>query len=157
MEKVTENYAAGISMVAFIIAVGVSIGYYQFVYLPEANAKPHVPEEISNPSNAVQVSVAEGASLPSNPESFVPKDARGRLGNDNKIVWTNTDTTAHTVTTDTDFSDKLNGKFDSMETIGLIPPGQTFEFTFTEEGEFPYHCEPHPWMTGKVEIVKNFA
>jgi plastocyanin len=137
MEKVTENYAAGISMVAFIIAVGVSLGYYQFVYLPEANAKPHVSEEISNPPNAVQVSIAEG--------------------NDNKIVWTNTDTTAHTVTTDTDFSDKLNGKFDSMETIGLIPPGQTFEFTFTEEGEFPYHCEPHPWMTGKVEIVKNFA
>ena len=157
MEQVRENYAAGISMVAFIIAVGVSLGYYQFVYLPEANAKPRVSEEIANPPDAVQVSIAEGSSLPSNPEFFVPKDARGALGLDNKIVWTNTDTTAHTVTTDTDFNDKLNGKFDSMESIGLIPPGQTFEFTFTEEGDFPYHCEPHPWMTGKVEIVKSFS
>ena len=157
MEKVRESYAAGISILAFVIAVAVSLGYYQFIYLPESNAKPNVPEEIANPPNAVQVSIAEGASLPSNPESFVPKDAHGVLGNDNKIVWTNGDTTAHTVTSDTDFNDKLNGKFDSMETIGLIPPGQTFEFTFTEEGEFPYHCEPHPWMTGKVEIVKNFG
>jgi plastocyanin len=24
-------------------------------------------------------------------------------------------------------------------------------------GEYSYHCEPHPWMTGKVEIVENFA
>ena len=108
MEKVTENHAAGISMIAFIVAVAVSLGYYQFVYSPEANAKPHVPEEIANPPNAVQVSIAQGSSLPSNPENFVPKDARGRLGIDNKIVWTNTDVTAHSVTTDTDFNDKLS-------------------------------------------------
>jgi plastocyanin len=157
MEKVRENYAAGISMLSFIIAVAVSLGYYQFIYLPESSAKPNVPEEIANPPNAVQVSIAEGSSLPSNPEFYVPQAARGSLGVDNKIVWTNADTTAHTVTTDTDFHDKLNGKFDSMETIGLIAPGQTFEFTFTEEGEFPYHCEPHPWMTGNIEIVKSFS
>ncbi len=157
MEKLRENHAGGISMIAFIVAVAVSLGYYQYIYLPESSAKPNVPEEIANPPQTVQVSIAEGASLPSNPEFYTPKDARGALGVDNKIVWTNADTTAHTVTTDTDFHDKLNGKFDSMETIGLVLPGQTYEFTFTEEGEFPYHCEPHPWMTGSVEIVKSFS
>ena len=38
-----ENQAAGISIIAFIVAVGVSMGYYQFVYLPQANAKPILP------------------------------------------------------------------------------------------------------------------
>src|SRR5919199_1260336 len=138
MEKVRENYSAGISMLAFVIAVAVSLGYYQFVYFPESHAKPSVPKEISNPPNSVKVTISEGSSLPSNPQNFVPKNARSVLGVDNKIVWTNTDTTAHSVTTDTDFHDKLNGKFDSLETIGLVSPGKTFEFTFTEEGEFPY-------------------
>ena len=73
MEKVRENHAGGISMIAFIVAVAVSIGYYQYVYLPESSAKPNVPEAVANPSKTVQVSIAEGASLPSNPAFFVPK------------------------------------------------------------------------------------
>lgn len=157
MEKARENYAAGISMTAFIIAVIVSLTYYQFFYLPEVNAKPRIPEEIANPSGTLQVSIVEGSSLPSNARFFEPKDARGTLGIDNKIVWVNDDSTAHTVTTDNDYEDPLSGRFDSMETIGLIAPQQTYEFTFSHEGEYPYHCEPHPWMTGSIEIVENFG
>jgi hypothetical protein len=63
MEKVRENHAGGISMIAFIVAVAVSIGYYQYVYLPESSAKPNVPEAVANPSKTVQVSIAEGATL----------------------------------------------------------------------------------------------
>ena len=82
---------------------------------------------------------------------------RGIIGISNKIVWTNDDVTAHTVTSDNQYVDKINGPFDSIKSIGLIPPKQTFEFTFTAEGEYPYHCEPHPWMTGKVIMVENFS
>jgi plastocyanin len=42
-----------------------------------------------------------------------------------------------------------------MATIGLILPQQTYEFVFTEAGEYPYHCEPHPWMTGKVTVERG--
>ena len=151
------NHAAGISVIAFVVAIAVSMGYYQFVYIPEANAKPTLPEAVLNPAEEQKVNIAEGASLPTNGQFFVPKEARGVIGLSNKVVWTNTDVTGHTVTTDNGYVDKINGDFDSLKQGGIIPPGETFEFTFTEVGEYPYHCEPHPHMQGVVDIVENFA
>jgi len=152
-----NNHAAGISIIAFIVAVMASMGYYQFIYTKEVNAKPQLPEEVLNPPEPSKVSILEGSSQPSQQKNFDPKEVRGTLSISNKVIWTNTDTTAHTVTTDTQYEDQISGPFNSMETGSLILPQQTFEFTFTKEGEFPYHCEPHPWMTGKVIIVKSFV
>jgi plastocyanin len=151
------NHAGGISVIAFVVALAVSMGYYQFVFIPEANAKPTLPEAVLNPAEPVKVNIAEGSSLPTNGQFFVPKEARGVIGVSNKVVWTNTDVTGHTVTTDNGYVDKINGDFDSLKQGGIIPPGETFEFTFTEVGEYPYHCEPHPHMQGVVNIVENFA
>jgi plastocyanin len=152
-----NNHAAGISIIAFIVTVMASMGYYQFVYTKEVNAKPQLPEEVLNPPEPAKVSILEGSSQPSQQKNFDPKEVRGTLGISNKIIWTNTDTTAHTVTSDGQYNDQINGPFNSLESTGLILPQKTFEFTFTKDGEFPYHCEPHPWMTGKVIIVKSFA
>jgi len=151
------NHAGGISIVTFVVAVAVSMGFYQFVYLPEANAKPVLPEEILNPRDTTSVQIVEGASLESNERNYVPDDVRGVLGLSNKVVWTNNDVTSHTVTND-DYVDRVNGPFDSVEQMGsLIVPGETFEFTFTAEGEYSYYCTPHPHMRGVVEIIPNFA
>jgi len=152
-----NNNAAGISIMAFIITVTASMAYYQFVYTKEANAKPQLPEEVLNPTESLKVSIIEGSSQPSQQKNFEPKEVRGSLGINNKIVWTNVDTTAHTVTSDTQYSDQISGPFNSIESLGIIPPQKTYEFTFTKEGEYAYHCEPHPWMTGKVIIVKSFV
>jgi len=152
-----NNNAAGISIMAFIITVTVSMAYYQFVYTKEANAKPQLPEEVLNPTESLKVSIIEGSSQPSQQKNFEPKEVRGSLGINNKIVWTNVDTTAHTVTSDTQYSDQISGPFNSIESLGIIPPQKTYEFTFTKDGEYAYHCEPHPWMTGKVIIVKSFV
>ncbi len=152
------NHAGGISVIAFVVAVAVSIGYYQFVFIPEANAKPTLPEAVLNPAEEVKVDIAQGASLPTNGQFFVPKEARGTIGLSNKVVWTNNDVTGHTVTSDNGYVDKINGDFDSLKVLSsVIPPGKTFDFTFTEVGEYPYHCEPHPHMQGVVKIVENFA
>jgi plastocyanin len=152
-----NNYAAGISMLTFIIAVTVSMWYYQFVYIPEASAKPHLPKEILDPADHIKVTIIEGSSQPSQTKNFEPKEVRGVLGISNKVIWTNTDVTAHSVTSDSQYVDKINGPFNSIASIGLISPKKTFEFTFTHAGEYPYHCEPHPWMTGKINIVENFS
>ena len=158
MEKVKrQSQIGGISIISFVVIVTISLAYYQFVYTPAINAKPEVSEEILNPSESTQISIVEGSSLPDNEFFFNPKEVRASLGLSNKVVWTNDDITAHTVTTDNDYEDPTNGRFDTMPTIGLIPPGGTFEFTFTEDGEYLYHCEPHPWMTGKVSIQKDFS
>jgi plastocyanin len=152
------NHAAGISVMTFVVAVAVSMGYYQFVYIPQANAKPTLPEEVLNPPEVTEVSIAEGSSLESNGQFFVPRDVRGTIGISNKVVWTNDDVTGHTVTTDDGYVDLINGEFNSITQLGaILMPGETFEFTFTEVGQYPYHCEPHPWMQASVEIVESFA
>lgn len=152
-----NNHAAGISIVAFIIAVTASMAYYQFIYIKDANAKPQLPTEILNPPDTAKVSIIEGSSQPSQQKNFEPKEIRGTLGVNNKIIWTNQDVTAHSVTSDTQFTDQINGPFNSIDSIGLVLPKKTYEFTFTKDGEYAYHCEPHPWMTGKVIIVKSFV
>ena len=152
-----NNNAAGISIVAFIIAVTASMAYYQFVYTKEANAKPQLPKEVLNPAESGKVTIIAGSSQPSQQKNFEPKEIRGTLGINNKIIWTNGDTTAHSVTSDNQFKDQINGPFNSIDSIGLVLPQKTYEFTFTQDGEYPYHCEPHPWMTGKVVIVKSFV
>src|SRR5215208_792105 len=145
------NHAGGISVIAFVVAVAISMGYYQFVYIPEANAKPTLPEAGLNPAEEVKVDIAQGASLPTSGQFFVPKESRGVIGVSNKVVWTNTDVTGHTVTTDDGYVDLISGDFDSIKQLGsIVAPGQTFDFTFTQVGQYPYHCEPHPHMQGSV-------
>jgi plastocyanin len=150
-----ENQAAGISILAFIVAVGVSAGYYQFVYLPQANAKPILPAEVVNPPQITKIIISPGSSQPSQARNFVPKEGDATLGSTNKVVWTNTDTVPHSVTSDNGYKDLINGQFNSIATIGLVLPQKTYQFTFTKDGQYPYHCEPHPWMTGKIVVGKG--
>ncbi len=145
----------GIGLIAFIIGIGVSMGFYQFAYLPETLAKPQVPEEILNPEKIAEVMIIKGSVDPEQQDNFVPKRIEVQLGFDNLVSWINEDDTAHTVTTDDDHVDRYSGLFDSLDTIGLVKPGETYEFLFTEEGEFPYHCVPHPWMKGVVKVIKQ--
>ena len=57
------------------------------------------------------------------------------------ITWYNNDTVDHTVT-----STSGPTSFDS----GVIRPGETFSFTFTEAGTYDYHCTLHSSMRGQV-------
>lgn len=156
MEKrLLENHTAGISIIAFVIAVGISMGYYQFLYIPQSNLKPVLPPAVFNPAQTTQVTIVPGASSPSQAINFVPKQVQGSLGLTNRVVWTNKDSVPHSVTSDNNYKDLISGSFNSIDHIGLIPPQQKFTFVFTAEGVYAYHCEPHPWMQGKVTILKQ--
>ncbi len=80
------------------------------------------------------------------------------------VTWKNEDGAGHTVTGATDPKDAGTwgsittggNKFDTAPSPFLIAPGAEWSFTFTEEGEFPYVCQVHPWMIGKV-IVGGMA
>jgi plastocyanin len=156
------NHAGGISIIAFVVAVAVSMGYYQFVYLPEANAKPVISAAVKEPKQTTEVTIVVDASLPGTTKPFDPKEVRAVLGLSNKVVWTNKDSIPHTVTTDTGYKDPYSGTFDvqsrpSEEGGAFVMPGKTYEFLFTQEGEYAYHCVPHPQMKGAVKVVPNFA
>jgi plastocyanin len=58
------------------------------------------------------------------------------------VTWTNNDDGEHTVTSD-------DVAFNSS-----LTDGGTFSFTFTETGEFPYHCEIHRSMKAKIIVVE---
>ena len=58
------------------------------------------------------------------------------------VVWTNGGVAPHTVTGD--FGDS-----------GILDPGATFEFTFTEAGTFAYVCAIHPEMKGEIIVDQN--
>lgn len=154
--------AAGISIVAFIVAIAVSLVYYQFVYIPELGRRPVIPQEILGPEETVEISIVEGSSDPNNGRFYVPADTRAALGASNRVIWTNQDSVPHTVTSDTDYEDPYSGRFDSQarpedEGGPFVMPGQTYEFLFTELGTYPYHCVPHPWMQAQIEVVESFA
>ena len=138
MEKrsLLENHTAGISIIAFVIAVGISMGYYQFLYVPQSNQKPVLPTAVLNPSQTTQVTIVPGASSPSQAINFVPKQVQGSLGLSNRVVWTNKDSVPHSVTSDNSYKDVISGAFNSIDHIGLIPPQQKFTFVFTAEGVY---------------------
>ncbi len=58
------------------------------------------------------------------------------------VVVTNNDGAAHTWSA-------VDGAFDS----GTLGQGDSFEFTFTEPGEFAYFCNFHPSMTGTITVT----
>jgi plastocyanin len=57
------------------------------------------------------------------------------------ITWTNSDATAHTVTSDT-------GLFSS----GTINAGGTFSATVQNKGTITYHCTLHSGMVGTIVV-----
>ncbi len=61
-----------------------------------------------------------------------------------RVVWVNRDPVAHTSTAD-------GGQWDS----GLIAPGESWSMVFDELGSFSFHCTPHPFMTGVVEVRQD--
>jgi len=71
---------------------------------------------------------------------FTPKEVT--VTNGGTVTWINKGGQDHTATSDT-------GAFDS----GNLKPGAKAAHKFTAPGEYPYSCNQHAYMTGKV-IVK---
>lgn len=71
--------------------------------------------------------------------AFGPTDVRVRAGE--RVTWINCDVDSHTSTAD-------GGQWASP----LLAPGSAFTQVFASAGDFPYHCEPHPFMIGLVIV-----
>jgi len=136
---------------AVIIAMSASIVFYTSFYLPESMAKPSVADHILHPEEDFIIEIVLGAVIEGN-ESYVPNHANALLTINNNVIWENNDDTAHTVTPDHRHADSYSGDFGSS---GVLKPGETYEFLFTEPQEVHYHCDPHPWMTGSITVEKS--
>lgn len=64
------------------------------------------------------------------------------------VIWRNTDTAFHTVTSVTP-SGEEDGLFDS----GFFTAGKSYTRQFDDPGDSYYYCSLHPWMDGIVYVV----
>ena len=71
--------------------------------------------------------------------AFTPAEVRVRAGD--RVTWVNCDPDPHTSTAD-------GGQWSSP----LLSSGDAFTHTFDAVGDFPYHCEPHPFMLARVIV-----
>ena len=92
---------------------------------------------------ATSVSIVPGSSSLTD-TAFQPNPVQVSVGS--TVTWTNDDAQPHTATSGQNATP--DGTFDS----GIMAPGATFDFTFTEAGEFPYFCLLHPNMVGTVSV-----
>ena len=137
-------------MIAVIIGAALGVSYYQLYYIPELNAKPIIPDKVLHPTDTTTIIIVPGSENPSQTQNFTPKTITAQLGVNNLAIWKNTSEAAHTVTPDKPFKDAYSGDFGSP---GVVKPGASYQFVFTQEAVIPYHCEPHPWMRGTITIV----
>ena len=147
MSAPTSSHAYGIGLIALIIGMSASVVFYTSFYLPESLAKPSVSDHILHPEDTLLIEIVPGAVIEGN-ENYVPNKATATLEFTNLVVWQNNDDTAHTVTPDHRHSDSV-----TVETLVLVVFSNLVTHTnsyFTEPQEVPYHCQPHPWMTGKM-------
>jgi len=106
-----------------------------------------------------EVAIVEGASLESSVLGYEPQVIKVKIGVNNTVRWTNHDNVPHGVASDDGYKDPSTGElFDvrdrSTDKGGpFIMPGETYEFTFREPGEFAYHGEPGPWIRGSVTVL----
>lgn len=83
--------------------------------------------------------VANGVQVIMTNRSYSPQTVTIKVGQ--TVTWVNQDSPQHDVIAD-------NGEFQSQ----LFDTGQSFSFTFTKAGTYPYHCSIHPGMTGTVIV-----
>jgi plastocyanin len=90
-----------------------------------------VPGDTADLAGAVPVEIRDF--------TFVPADATVPAGS--AVRWTNADGLAHTVVAD-------DGTFASSN----IEEGETYAFTFTDPGTYPYFCSIHESMRGTITV-----
>jgi plastocyanin len=100
---------------------------------------------LSNPTGSQQIKVVV-VIIPSGAGSdprigFEPAVISIVIGVNNTVVWRNEDSTWHTAHSNVP-------EFYS----NYIEPGGNFTHTFQRPGVYPYHCDPHPWMTGRITV-----
>ena len=70
---------------------------------------------------------------------YIPASITVKVGE--SVTWQFKDATPHTATAE----DK---SFDSE----VKKQGESWSYTFTKAGTFPFHCTPHPFMKGVVVV-----
>ncbi len=120
------------------------------------NEIPDAPTAQVQSDGVVDFTTAEEVNVRIKDYEYIPKKIKIKAGT--KVTWTNEDDMKHNVMLDHEDSDKPHGatlggdpsKFEGQ----LLAKGESYSFTFPKASDNPYHCSPHPWMKGQVEVIQ---
>ena len=151
MIRVSTQKSIAILGIVAVMALGALFGSlpYALVSAQQTNSSSMTS---TNSTGGTSVSIVPNASTMAD-KAFSPNPLNAKVGD--TVTWTNKDTTFHTVTSGTGPSDTTHGKaFDSglSGPTALTTQGKTFSHKFMTAGEFPYYCQLHPTMVGKVVV-----
>jgi len=140
-----------ITIAAVVIIAGAGIYYFASKNAPAGNQNLPAPvnafpasQTPAAPVSNIPAATTAPASIAISIKNFSFNPASLTVKTGTKVTWTNNDTAPHTVTSD-------SGNFPDS---GMLPPGQSFSFTFTKSGSVNYHCSIHPNMKGVI-VVEN--
>lgn len=68
------------------------------------------------------------------------------------VTWTNSDQTAHTVTSDAPGPGSTPTTPVPEFTSKPLNPGQSYQHKFDKAGTYKYHCSIHPYLKGEVIV-----
>lgn len=106
------------------------------------SAMPMPPPASSSDSSSG--SAVEASSVTIENYNFTPAKIKVKKGT--KVTWTNQDSVKHDVMPD--------NESDAFKASELLGKGESYSFTFNTVGTYTYHCSPHPYMKGTVEVVE---
>ena len=101
---------------------------------------------IEAPKEAIKIIIPEGAAIPEDGKIFYNPEAIN-ISTGTTVEWTNEDSAMHTATSGSPTSG-ADGVFDSE----ILNIDDTYQFTFTDLGNYDYYCILHPWMIGTVNV-----
>jgi plastocyanin len=133
LKKSTALAALGAAIVILLVFASIAVAQSTSDQSTSDQASPDQtgPVQAAPVENPVTVNIQDDAFDPAT-TSIAPGTT---------VTWVNNDDEAHTVTAD-------DGLFDS----GRLDPGDSYSVWFDGSGTVAYHCEPHPHMTGSIEV-----
>ena len=139
----------------WILSLILGVHIYSQLYITNSVGSI-LPDPQENATTAIenvsQQNISEMESLPVLQEQTVSVEIKNFIFNPDAItvpagttvVWTNLDSTPHTVTS-------TSGIFDS----GVMDQDENFSYTFHGPGTYDYSCMIHPYMKAKVIVTPS--
>ncbi|MDO7727558.1 MAG: plastocyanin/azurin family copper-binding protein, partial [Nitrosopumilus sp.] len=101
---------------------------------------------VEAPKEATKIIIPEGAAIPEEGKIFYDPETIN-ITTGTTIEWINEDPAMHTATSGSP-TNGADGVFDSQ----ILNINDTYQFTFTDAGNYDYYCILHPWMLGTINV-----
>jgi len=114
--------------------------------LAKTTEEPLTPIAEKDTTGEVEIELAEVVNEVSIMDfAFNPETLTIKVGT--TVAWTNEDSVLHDVMNNAESNLEMGELFDID-----LEAGESGSYTFTEVGEYNYHCHIHPSMTGKIVV-----